>query len=224
MSWREQWETPQKRQEAQDRAALRTLGLNTSAYASLEQIKEKYRDLAQRWHPDRHSGSVQKAAAEAEFKKISQAFANLQRTTISSSHEFAVIDPFSGVPQYHYTRFPPWSFARGPPYAPSGFFFWIGFCGVAALYGALLYDAANPAFGNRRVERLQKADAEANERRLAAQAAEMAAANETSRAARDHLLSSHRASLEALRSAQLRDGRAGAPPSNPEAERKKCDT
>eukprot|EP00966_Prymnesium_polylepis_P039530 917284-Prymnesium_polylepis.1 len=63
--------------EDRDRVALHTLGLNDRA--SPEEIRESYHALARRWHPDLHTDASQKAVAEAEFKKIGEAFATLQR-------------------------------------------------------------------------------------------------------------------------------------------------
>eukprot|EP00316_Scyphosphaera_apsteinii_P013132 CAMPEP_0119322996 /NCGR_PEP_ID=MMETSP1333-20130426/59688_1 /TAXON_ID=418940 /ORGANISM="Scyphosphaera apsteinii, Strain RCC1455" /LENGTH=214 /DNA_ID=CAMNT_0007330347 /DNA_START=155 /DNA_END=799 /DNA_ORIENTATION=- len=192
--WREQWQRQHVRggmsEREQDRAALRTLGLDSSAHATSDEIKERYRELAQRWHPDRHTGARQKAAAEVQFKKVGQAFANLQRR-LPVGHELITIDPFHGVPWYHYTRYPPWSFARGPPYAPSGV--WCTF--MLAVAAALLYDAANPAFGERRLQRLMAREAEAQARRQAAREAKKVQANEMSRVARDHLQASLEAAL-----------------------------
>ena len=57
-------------------AALRTLGLTRSA--SVEELKLAYRALAKKWHPDGHPGPS-KAAAEAKFKEVQQAFTFLKR-------------------------------------------------------------------------------------------------------------------------------------------------
>jgi curved DNA-binding protein CbpA len=43
--------------------------------ASLEEVKQAYRNLAKIWHPDRFIGDAQqKKKAEAEIKKINQAY------------------------------------------------------------------------------------------------------------------------------------------------------
>ena len=52
-------------------AALRTLGLNR-ARATPEEVKQAFRQLAKKWHPDRHQGAS-KANAEARFKEIQSA-------------------------------------------------------------------------------------------------------------------------------------------------------
>ena len=105
----------------QDRQAMRILGIGLKTRASSTALKEKYRELAQIWHPDRHMGGQQKALAEAEFKRIGDAFKHLEKrlwVTGCLPHSDP-IDPFHGVPWYHHTRYPPWSFLRGPPYVPS---------------------------------------------------------------------------------------------------------
>ncbi len=48
-----------------------TLGVSRSA--SEKEIKDAFRRLARRWHPDRHKGS-DKAQAEEKFKEISEAY------------------------------------------------------------------------------------------------------------------------------------------------------
>ena len=56
-----------------------TLGFETTAPVPPPgTIKAKYRDLAQRFHPDVHTGAAEKAVAEAEFKKIGNAAALLK--------------------------------------------------------------------------------------------------------------------------------------------------
>ena len=201
-SWRDQWNnrprSPQQLHEEQQRAALETLGLDSKAQASLSDIKARYKELAQRFHPDHQSGGTasERAAAEAEFKRISSAFTSL-RQHLPAAGEFVAIDPFGGVPWHHHTRYPPWSFARGPPYAPSWLVSTMVFGTVAAVYSALLYDAANPIFGERRVDRLLERDAQAKQRRLAEQADDVARAQEDSRAAREHMEAQLAASLAA---------------------------
>ena len=111
-----------QKQLEQDRAALRTLGFESDdARASPSEIKEAYKERAQRWHPDRHSGAAEKAAAEVEFKKLGDAVAQLQSRWRRNFTQAPLepIDPFHGLPWWHHHRFPPWSFARGPPYLPS---------------------------------------------------------------------------------------------------------
>ena len=119
--WRDQWQRKALpvAKDGPRAEALRALGLTNEAHTS-DAIKEKYRELAMRWHPDLHDGIQEKAVAEVEFKKVGQAFMQLQGR-LPVGHEVVAIDPFRGVPWYHYHRYPPWSFARGPPYAPSGF-------------------------------------------------------------------------------------------------------
>ena len=190
MSWRDQWrQTGKALQEEQEQAALKTLGFERDS-ASFDEIRERYKALAHRWHPDRHSGTVKKAAAEVEFKRIGEAFAQLQSHAVATRHEYLLLDPFGGAPWYSHTRFPPWSFSRGPPYAPGWFVTTILLGGSAMLYSALLYDAANPQFGERRVKKLIDREAELKQRRLAERAEEVAQANEMSQAARAHIATS----------------------------------
>ena len=196
MSWREQWQTPQTLHEDKCREALKTLGLDDQEHTpSLAEVKERYRELAHRYHPDQHLGQAEKAAAEAEFKRVGQAFARLQRELPLFGSEFVAIDPFGSLPWYHRHRFPPWSFSRGPPYAPGWFVSTIVFGGIAAVYSALLYDAANPAFGERRVASLLEREAEIKRQRLAESADIRAKSHEESEAFRVHV----RASLEAVK-------------------------
>ena len=106
----------------QDRQAMRTLGLGPETRASKEALKEKYRELARLCHPDKVQGGLEeKAAAEAEFKRLGDAYKHLQKRLWVTGRLPACqpIDPFQGVPWYHHTRYPPWSFSRGPPYVPS---------------------------------------------------------------------------------------------------------
>uniref|UniRef100_A0A7S0M0B2 J domain-containing protein n=1 Tax=Cryptomonas curvata TaxID=233186 RepID=A0A7S0M0B2_9CRYP len=49
----------------------RILGIPPNS--SAEDIRAAYRDLAKRWHPDRH-GPAERALAEAEFKRVQQAY------------------------------------------------------------------------------------------------------------------------------------------------------
>jgi curved DNA-binding protein CbpA len=53
-------------------AALRVLGLSRST-ATPEALKLAFRELAKKWHPDRHPGPS-KPAAEAKFKELQQAY------------------------------------------------------------------------------------------------------------------------------------------------------
>ena len=122
MSWRKQWHSPLFIRAQERELALRTLGIDPrkSSEPSLDEIKEQYKTLAHNCHPDRHAGAAEKARAEAEFKRLGQAFETLRNKT-PRSRAFIAIDPFQGIPWYHYARYPPWSLARGPPYAPTGF-------------------------------------------------------------------------------------------------------
>lgn len=203
MHWRQQWQTAATLEAAEQEAALKALGLEGASEPAVDLIKQKYRDLAHHWHPDRHSGAAQKAAAEVEFKRIGQAFASLQRLS-PIGHGHIAIDPFGGVPWYHYTRYPPWSFARGPPYAPRGFWGTILLGGAAVIYSALLFDAANPAFGERRVQRLIDRETDEKRRRLAARADDLARAQEMNRVARDHMRASFEAA-HALKEARVQE-------------------
>lgn len=60
--------------------------LGLQAGASLEQVKQAYRDLAMVWHPDRfsHNFCLQEKAQE-ELKKINEAYEELNSSTFSSS-------------------------------------------------------------------------------------------------------------------------------------------
>ena len=51
--------------------ALRALGLTRSA--SQEEVKQAFRALAKKWHPDKHQGNS-KANAEERFKEVQQAY------------------------------------------------------------------------------------------------------------------------------------------------------
>lgn len=185
--WREQWraeETPQTLHRDQYFAALKTLGLDGKSHEpSLAEIAQRHKELSLRLHPDRHIGKASQPAAEAEFKLVGQAFATLSEQ--SFGNRFVAIDPFGGAPWYHYTRYPPWSLRRGPPYAPGWFVSTLVFGGVAALYSALLYDAAHPALGEQRVQSLLDREAEIKLRKLMANAEKLAKTNEESQAFRD---------------------------------------
>ena len=98
--WRDQWQTPQTLQADEERAALKTLGLDAKEYASLDEIKARYQQLSQKYHPDKHLGDAEKAAAEVEFKRVSTAFASLRRG-LPIDQMYVAIDPFGGVPWWH---------------------------------------------------------------------------------------------------------------------------
>lgn len=51
--------------------------LGVSSKASQEEIKERFRFLANAYHPDKFASAAHKADAEAEFKKINQAYQTL---------------------------------------------------------------------------------------------------------------------------------------------------
>ena len=189
---------------------MKTLGLegDKKAQISFDEIKRRYKELAHRWHPDRHIRPAEKAAAELEFKRICDAFASLQRT-VPAAHEFVAIDPFGGVPWHHYTRYPPWSFSRGPPYAPGWFVATVVWSGILVCYSALIYDAANPAFGEGRVQRLREREAEAKQRKLAEHAEELARSNERSEAQRESMRASLAAALALKEARPADDARAG---------------
>ena len=61
----------------------------------------------------------------------------------------------------------------------------IVFGGIAAIYSALLYDAAHPHFGEQRVRTLLDREAEAKQRRAVELAEQLERANEKSQASRD---------------------------------------
>ena len=42
--------------------------------AKLKQIKKAYREKALQWHPDKHTGEEEKAAAEREFQEVAEAY------------------------------------------------------------------------------------------------------------------------------------------------------
>ena len=58
-------------------SALRTLGLDRSN-ANPESLKLKFKELAKKWHPDRHQGAS-KADAEAKFKELQSAYQLLKQ-------------------------------------------------------------------------------------------------------------------------------------------------
>ena len=62
-------------------AAERILGVKTNA--SVTEIKERYRFLAQAYHPDKFASESQKKAAEQEFKKIDEAYQTLLKDSES---------------------------------------------------------------------------------------------------------------------------------------------
>ena len=51
---------------------MRTLGLDRSN-ATPDNLKAKFKELAKKWHPDRHQGTS-KVAAEAKFKELQSAY------------------------------------------------------------------------------------------------------------------------------------------------------
>lgn len=226
MSWRDQWRRSAPAGECEQQAALHTLGLGRDAHA--DQIKGRYRQLSAQWHPDRHTGAVAKAAAEAEFKRIGEAFACLQGRLPVGHEMVTVVAPHEMAPWWHYTRYPPWSFSRGPPYAPRGF--WcaqqaatraipacvrsdqrsrpVRRCAMAGLAAAaLLYDAANPSIGERRLQRLLDWEASEEARRMAAREVEFGQANEMSRAARSYMLTSFESEVARKVAAGSREAR-----------------
>ena len=74
-SWEEQWEeiTGQVSQEKLNRC-LKVLGVK--AGATMNEIKIKYRELALKFHPDRHAD---KKFAEGKFKEINEAYEILKK-------------------------------------------------------------------------------------------------------------------------------------------------
>jgi tetratricopeptide (TPR) repeat protein len=48
--------------------------LGLSRRAKPKEIKKAYREKALQWHPDKHSGEVEKAAAEKEFQAVAEAY------------------------------------------------------------------------------------------------------------------------------------------------------
>ncbi|QYX32560.1 J domain-containing protein [Sphaerospermopsis torques-reginae] len=66
--------------------AYKILGLKLGA--SIDEVKQAYRQMAKTWHPDRFLESQQKLAAEAKIKEINQAYDTLksyQPTEINSA-------------------------------------------------------------------------------------------------------------------------------------------
>ena len=78
--------------------------------ASLDQIKQAYRDLAQIWHPDRYSHNPRlRTKAEERFKDINEAYQKLT----SEARNFSYTQP--PQPKQNTTRSEP---PRSPPPAP----------------------------------------------------------------------------------------------------------
>tara|TARA_B110001452_G_scaffold90228_1_gene74178 strand:- start:240 stop:488 length:249 start_codon:yes stop_codon:yes gene_type:complete len=61
------------------------------------------------------------------------------------------------------------------------------YAAVLVVVAAAFYDAANPAFGEQRVQRLQQREAAAEDKRQAARAIAIGRSEEMSRAAREEL-------------------------------------
>lgn len=80
-----------------------TLGVSRTATA--EEIKRAYRQLAQKYHPDRNPGNQE---AEAKFKEVSQAF-----EVLSNAEKRAKYDQF-GHAGYHSGGFPGTHSGPGP--------------------------------------------------------------------------------------------------------------
>ena len=55
--------------------------LNINKNASQKEIKEAYRKLSMKWHPDKHQQSNKKKDAEDMFKSISEAYTCLSNET-----------------------------------------------------------------------------------------------------------------------------------------------
>ena len=77
--------------------------LETSKNASQEEIKQKYRELAKRWHPDANGNSRE---AEEKFKDIAEAYSVLSSPTKRREYDD------SSVFQQFYTRRPQYSYEQ----------------------------------------------------------------------------------------------------------------
>ncbi|NEX63431.1 DnaJ C-terminal domain-containing protein [Noviherbaspirillum galbum] len=78
-----------------------TMGIAETA--SAQDILQAYRRLAMKWHPDRHSGSENKAFAEAEFKKLQRAYAVLGDPNARAIYDLErqPVDPFEDMRRSH---------------------------------------------------------------------------------------------------------------------------
>lgn len=56
---------------------LAVLGLPPDAALQRSQLKVAFHRAAMQWHPDMHADEVRKAAAEAKFKQVKEAYESL---------------------------------------------------------------------------------------------------------------------------------------------------
>eukprot|EP01052_Picozoa_sp_SAG31_P017076 SAG31_NODE_1154_length_9635_cov_3.552118_5_plen_907_part_00 len=69
---RQQWQRQQQQRRPPPKDYHRVLGVPRTATA--KQIKSAYHKLAMKWHPDKHSGEKEKAAAHKKFTDIAEAY------------------------------------------------------------------------------------------------------------------------------------------------------
>lgn len=73
---------------------FKVLGVDRSA--SEEEVKRAYRELAKKYHPDRHSDPVAKELAEDKMAEINQAYESIQSGQYTADSEpYNPFDPFS---------------------------------------------------------------------------------------------------------------------------------
>lgn len=81
---------------------FKVLGIDRSA--SAEEVKRAYRDLAKKYHPDRHSDPVAKELAEEKMAEINQAYDKIQSGQVAT--ESTGYNPFEGQNSGNYN---PWA-------------------------------------------------------------------------------------------------------------------
>ena len=73
--------------------------LNVSPQATQEEIKDRYRFLANAYHPDKFSNADQKKQAEDEFKEINQAYEVLSVPAKRRAYDRSLKFPGSAFPE-----------------------------------------------------------------------------------------------------------------------------
>jgi WD40 repeat protein len=95
--------------------------LGLPLHASADDIKQAYRNLAKKWHPDRFVNDVQKQQeAEAKFKEISVAYESLKNNLNNTSQQ----DNFVDVSSEKFTQrtFAEVFYRKGAEYAEKGLY------------------------------------------------------------------------------------------------------
>ncbi len=77
------------------------LGVHYSA--SSDQIRQAYRELAMRWHPDMHAGESTEKVAEAEerFKAINEAYGVLSDASLKANYDYFYSQHHAETTQSH---------------------------------------------------------------------------------------------------------------------------